>query len=446
MLWVLISAVLFCTGAQAQKRVLYVMHSAGYHHDSTLAASRAFQQIAERTGKLEFTTTTDVSTLNAANLQHYDAVFFFTSGELPITDTQKRDLLNFIRSGKGFGGAHSATDTLYGWPEYGDLIGGYFDGHPWVKEVGIDVEDSAFPGIGKLAPSFLMVDEIYQHRDFSRDRVRVLMTLDTSTVDLAAPGVNRTDGDFALAWIRQYGEGRVFYTALGHLDETWQDERFQKLLEGALLWMTAQEQADAIPRSGRDALEPVIAPDGIGSVVGPADGFAPGSVIAIRGERLTNGSTFTVTTNTPPRKLVGSRVELNGVALPLVHASPGELHVLLPSDLTPGTSLDIRVWVVGLASLPAPLRIVESAPVLISGERKAGSLLLRATGFGVAPGAPAVSVNGVRMEVISSTVSATQAGIQEIVVQLPQNINGPLEVQMELGSFSSNRLTIPTDS
>jgi uncharacterized protein len=264
-LWVLVSILLSAQLAPAQKRVLYLMHSAGFRHDSTLAAARAFNEIAERTGKLAFTVTEDVSTLNASNLQSYDAVFFFTSGELPISDQQKRDLLDFVRSGKGFGGAHSATDTLYGWAEYGDLIGGYFDGHPWAQEIKVDVEDPAFPGMSRLTPNFPVVDEIYQHRNFSRDKVRVLMTLDTSTVDLAAPGVNRTDGDFALAWIRRYGEGRVFYTALGHLDETWGDARFQGLLEGALLWMTGQEDADALPRSGTEAVEPLIPPGGVGS-------------------------------------------------------------------------------------------------------------------------------------------------------------------------------------
>lgn len=442
MLWVLFLSLWVAQSAPAQKRVLYVMHSAGYHHDSTLAASRAFNQIGSRTGKLEFTTTTDVSTLNAANLQQYDAVFFFTSGELPISDSQKRDLLDFVRSGKGFGGAHSATDTLYGWPEYGDLIGGYFDGHPWVKEIGIDVEDPAFPGMSRLAPNFPIVDEIYQHRDFSRDKVRVLMTLDTSTVDLAAPGVNRTDGDFALAWIRQYGQGRVFYTALGHLDETWQDERFQSLLEGALLWMTGQEQAEALPRSGHEALEPVVSPGGLGPLVGTADGFAPGSVIAVRGERLTNGSTLTAAGTSPPRKLVGSRVELNGVALPLVHASPTELHVLLPADLAPDSTLDLRVWVVGLASQSVSLRVVQTAPILVAAERKPNELQLLATGLGIPAGTPSITVNGVRLDATSSVPSPTRAGIQQINVPLPEGMNAPFHIQLEVSGITSNQLTI----
>ncbi len=201
---------------------------------------------------------------------------------------QKRDLLDFVRSGKGFGGAHSATDTLYTWEEYGDLIGGYFDGHPWVQEVRIDVEDPTFPGMQSVGDNFRIVEEIYQHRGFSRQNVRVLMTLDTRSVDLAAPGVNRTDSDFALTWCRRYGGGRVFYTALGHFDETWLDPRFQQVLEGALLWLTGEVDADASPRV---PAAPVIAEGGIGSVAGAARQHAPGSIIAIYGRELTHGAT-----------------------------------------------------------------------------------------------------------------------------------------------------------
>src|SRR5436309_10966079 len=107
-------AVFSCAALSAQpKRILYITHSAGYRHDSIPTSVAALQSIATASGKLEITASEDVSLLNAATLRTYDAVFFFTSGELPIGDSQKQDLLDFIRSGKGFGGAHSATDTFY---------------------------------------------------------------------------------------------------------------------------------------------------------------------------------------------------------------------------------------------------------------------------------------------------------------------------------------------
>lgn len=231
-----------------QKHVLMVTHSAGFRHDSIPVSIAALGQIGARTGRFDVTATEDLAWLTAERLRDFDAVFFFTSGELPINEQQKSDLLDFVRSGKGFGGAHSATDTLYLWPEYGDMIGGYFDGHPWVKEVSIDVEDADFPGMRESAPRFRIVEEIYQFRAFSRERVRVLTRLDVSTVDLEAAGVNRRDGDFALSWVRPYGEGRVFYTALGHFDETWMNPVFQGQLEGALLWLIGDVDGDARPR------------------------------------------------------------------------------------------------------------------------------------------------------------------------------------------------------
>src|SRR5262249_42609241 len=182
--------------------------------------------------------------INADTLRDFDVLYFFTSGELELSDQQKADLLAFVRGGKGFGGVHSATDTLYTWPEYGEMIGAYFNGHPWAQEVGIRVEDRDHPVTAGLGDSFRIADEIYQFRSFSRERTHVLLSLDTTSVDLTKEGVDRADGDFPLAWIREYGDGRVFYTALGHPESTWLDERFQKLLLNAILWLASESDAE----------------------------------------------------------------------------------------------------------------------------------------------------------------------------------------------------------
>jgi type 1 glutamine amidotransferase len=217
--------------------VLYLTHSAGFKHDVLPLSRQILVEIGERTGAFEVTATDDCSLLSREGLKKYDAVVFYTTGELPISDEQKTALLDFIKSGKGLVGIHSAVDTFYKWPEYGELIGGYFDGHPWHQDVTIKVEDRRHPATRHLEESFKIKDEIYQMKNFSRDRVKVLMTLDTNSVNLTMPSVHRTDKDFALAWCREYGKGRVFYTALGHRAEVWQDERFQKHLTGALRWV-----------------------------------------------------------------------------------------------------------------------------------------------------------------------------------------------------------------
>ena len=79
---------------------------------------------------------------------------FYTTGELPISEEGKKALLDFIKRGKGFVGIHSATDTFYKWPEYGEMIGGYFDGHPWHTDVTVRVEDRTFPATAHLGESF----------------------------------------------------------------------------------------------------------------------------------------------------------------------------------------------------------------------------------------------------------------------------------------------------
>ena len=138
--------------------------------------------------------------------------------------------------------SHSATDTFYDWPEYGALIGGYFDNHPWREEVSVRVEDQTHPATKHLAERFQINDEIYQFKQWSRDRVNVLMSLDTQSVDTTRDSVHRSDNDFALTWSHSYGDGRVFYTALGHEDAVWKDDRFQRLIVNGIVWAIGDDR------------------------------------------------------------------------------------------------------------------------------------------------------------------------------------------------------------
>ena len=223
---------------QQPKRLLYLTQTAGFRHDVLPLSHQVVRTLADASrGAFAVTITEDSSAISVTGLRPYDAVLFYTTGELPMDDVQKRALLDFVRAGKGFAGVHSATDTFYQWPEYGDMIGGYFDGHPWDQEVTVRVEGARHPATAHLPASFAIADEIYQFRNWSRDRVQVLLSLDPASVDLKADAVKRTDRDFALAWTRSYGAGRVFYTALGHRAEVWNDDRFQRHLLGGLQWV-----------------------------------------------------------------------------------------------------------------------------------------------------------------------------------------------------------------
>jgi uncharacterized protein len=232
------AAVLLCAPARAEDhptRVLYFTHSAGYRHDVIPASREVMTRIGE-TARFEVVASEDVSVFTPENLSRFGAVMFFTTGELPMSDLQKKALLDFVRNGGGFLGVHSATDTFYQWPEYGRLIGGYFDQHPWHQSVRIENVDLRNPLTALFGRSLTLFDEIYQIRDFDAAGSRVLLRLDPASVDLGRENVHRHPYGWPLAWTRAYGSGRVFYSALGHEEGVWRDARFQALLHNAVLW------------------------------------------------------------------------------------------------------------------------------------------------------------------------------------------------------------------
>jgi len=139
----------------APVRVLMLTATAGFRHDSIPTARDVMADVASSTGTFVVTATEDLSALSASSLAAYDVVFFaLTSGELALSDDQKSALLAFVSGGGGFMGAHSATDTLYNWPEYGQLIGAYFKEHPWTQTGTVSVEDGSHPISAGLASSF----------------------------------------------------------------------------------------------------------------------------------------------------------------------------------------------------------------------------------------------------------------------------------------------------
>jgi type 1 glutamine amidotransferase len=361
--------------------------------------------------------------LTALNdLPSYAAVVFFTSGELELTDTQKQALLNFIRNGGGFAGFHSATDTFYTWPEYGELIGGRFDGHPWVQEVRIDVEDPDHPAMKHLVPSFAITDEIYQFRDFSRDRVRVLMTLDTSSVDGKAPGVNRTDNDFALAWTRLYGSGRVFYTALGHFEDTWRDSRFQQLIEQSLLWITGQVDGDGQPRK---AVTPAITAIANAASQTPPMTISPGSLVSMYGSNLTSG----VSMGGWSERLAGTRVLINGTAARLLFASPGQINLYVPPEIA--APVEVTVQAPLSSSVNSRPALARSTPGIFAVTPVAERYVtIWATGlYGVV--SPRVAVNGQAANVLYAGPAPGFFGLDQINIELPRSAVPPYTYDLQ---------------
>jgi type 1 glutamine amidotransferase len=249
-------AVAVTLAAQPKKRLLFIGDSKGFQHDSVSYAAGTLWKLGHDTGLWETYIRTDTQLVtkkqlggNAKNLDYFDAVAFFTSGELDMDDSQKADLLSFVRDdGKGFIAIHSGNDTFYKWPEYGELVGGYFDQHPWgTFDAPLLVEDPKFPGMQYLPEAFTMRDEIYQVKDFTREKVHVLLRLDASKLDLTNPKVHRTDRDFPVIWVSNYGKGRVMYNGLGHVEAVWDRPEIQKMWVDLMKWSLGLVPGDATP-------------------------------------------------------------------------------------------------------------------------------------------------------------------------------------------------------
>lgn len=241
-----------------KKKVLAIGAVAGFQHDSVSNGLATIWNIGHDTGLWDTYIRTDTQLItkkklegNAKNLDYFDAVYFYTTGELPMDDEQKAALLSFVHDdGKGFIGGHSAIDTFYKWPEYGEMVGAYFDNHPWGQfQAPIIVEDRNFPAMRAFAPTFVIHDEIYQpSKEFSREKVRVLARLDENKIDLNHQGVKRTDKDFAVAWVKTYGKGRVFYSTFGHREEVYDRPDIKAMYREAVKWAMGLVDGDATPR------------------------------------------------------------------------------------------------------------------------------------------------------------------------------------------------------
>jgi type 1 glutamine amidotransferase len=183
------------------------------------------------------------------SLSNVDAIFFLGHRDVPLDAQQKADLLSFVKDdGKGFVAGHTATTAFLDWPEFGEMLGARYDGHPWNTAYGTVInEDPTFPATKHLPPAFTFTDEFYQAQKYSRDKIRVLLRLDASKMP-ASSEVHRTDGDFPLAWAKMYGRGRVFYSALGHAASTWDDPSVYHMYFEALKWSLGLSDGDATPR------------------------------------------------------------------------------------------------------------------------------------------------------------------------------------------------------
>jgi hypothetical protein len=248
--------------------MLMVTQSAGFKHGSVsrpesgevrLSVSEvAMTQLGQKTGLFRVDCTQDCAAdFLKSRLQEYDIVVFYTTGTLPIAQD---DLDYFLQEwlpakGHGFMGFHSATDTFHDHQPFWDMIGGTFNGHPWNAggTVTIAVHDPEHPLMVPFGREFQIRDEIYQYKNWQPEKVRVLMSLDMAKCTPSA------DYHVPVAWVKTYGEGRVYVNNLGHNEATWADERFLDSITAGVQWIRGDVEADAAPNPELSAQQESLA-------------------------------------------------------------------------------------------------------------------------------------------------------------------------------------------
>jgi type 1 glutamine amidotransferase len=246
----------------AKPKVLFFSKSSGYEHDVVKrkgegpSLSEATLTEIGRTNSFDVIATKDGRFFDG-DLAQYDAFFFFTTGNLtaagtdgnpPMSERGKEALLEAIRDGKGFLGVHSASDTFHSQggrfqtqnqPDpYIAMLGGEFLGHGSQQEALVKVADAKFPGLQGLRENFTAMEEWYSLKNFAKD-IRVLLVLETG--GMHDPDYRRPP--FPLAWARKEGKGHVYFNAMGHREDIWRDQRFHRMLAGAVAWATGRAEA-----------------------------------------------------------------------------------------------------------------------------------------------------------------------------------------------------------
>lgn len=258
------------------RRILIVSRTNGFRHKSIPHGKLALDVMGQETGAYKAVVSDDRSHFEKEALKQFDAIVLLNVSQDFLKPTKQEqegmtpdevkeanadherlisNLVEYVKMGGGLVGIHAATDACYKHPEYPEMIGGLFDGHPWNagNRVVIDVEDPDHElnrvVFGKLA-EFELIEEIYQFKEepYSRERLRILLALDEEKSDQVDPKrIKRKDGDFPVAWVQQYDRGRVFYSALGHNAHIYWDTMILKHYLAGIQFAIGDLKADTTP-------------------------------------------------------------------------------------------------------------------------------------------------------------------------------------------------------
>ena len=263
---------------KAARRVLVFSATAGFRHKSIPVGKLALEKMGQSTGAYETVVSDDPANFEAAALKTFDAVlllspsldFFMPNkkekgyfSDEEWTQLQARhdrlvnNLADYVYSGGGLIGIHAATDSCHGHEKFPHLIGGLFDGHPWransnVTIVVEDPEHAIMKPVFEGIDDFRLQEEIYQFKSepYSRERLRVLLHLDPERSD-SVTGMKREDNDYAVAWVQAIGQGRVFYTSIGHNEHIYSNPLMLKHYLAGIQFATGDLAGDTTPSAAR---------------------------------------------------------------------------------------------------------------------------------------------------------------------------------------------------
>jgi len=249
----------------ATKKLLYVTTAGTFAHASRPLSREVVRKMGVDSGRFEATVTDSPDLITPEGLQKFDGVLFYTQGDLetsPLSKDNREALIQWIKDGHAFIGVHSASDTYKDWEPYWEMLGGTFNGHPWNADnpaIQVDVEDPSHPAAQPIPEGWEIQDEIYQFRNYDRARVHVILSMNEASIQGKG---NRPDQDYALAWCRDHGQGKVFYTALGHREDVWANSTYQAHLLGGILWAFGLAHGDSTAGHGKPPNEFVALFDG----------------------------------------------------------------------------------------------------------------------------------------------------------------------------------------
>jgi len=245
----------------------------------------AMKTLGEKTGAFEAVISDDQTLLLPENVKQFDAFIMnnscgpwttptdeampkfakYGSDKTQIEKLLRRSFLDWVRAGGGVVAYHYSIGAARHWPELENLLGARCGGHPWNEEVGVKLDDPDHPLLDAFdGKNFRITEEVFQYLDpYSRDKLKVLLSIDTKTTNMKVKWLKRTDNDYALAWIKSYGSGRVFYSEFGHRTEIWWNPTIMRFYLDAIQFATGD-----LPVNQDETIE--AAENGAFATIGPA--------------------------------------------------------------------------------------------------------------------------------------------------------------------------------